>query len=870
MKKFLKVSGVIIIVLILLLALIPYVFQDQIEQGLKDNINKNLKANVEWKSLSLSLLADFPNAEVGLENVFVTNKAPFEGDTLFYAQNFELHMGLFQLFDPKNLIVDDVNIVNANLNILINENGEANYDIQKESKNKTESADQSSESNFSLQLQSYNISNTNILYKDSDNIELRLEGFNHQGKGDFSKNIFTLETKTNSKVSFVYDKTNYLRNNTIDLQADIKIDLDQMKFTFEDNIGKVNQLPLNFEGYLQIFDNRQELDIKFQTPDSDFKNLIALIPETYAGNLDGIDTKGEFSLDGRLYGKIDDKYIPKIDIELMSKNAQFQYVDLPNKMEDINLDMKVMNSTGLIEDTAIDINKLNFRIGKDQFTSDIHLKDLTQNIKTDITAKGVINLSKLSQTYPLDANLNLNGILNMDLETHFDMNSIENEQYQNINSKGKLLLTDFVYNSEELTHPFEIKTADLTFTKASAKLNDFQMKTGKTDLKANGQLDNLIGYLFADADLSGNFQAMSNTFVVNDFMTSSGDEIEDKTDSGNENPTETENEEAINIPSRLDLSLNFTANEVVYDNFNLKNAVGKLNIKDQRVNLNKIQADLFGGEVIVDGDLSTKEAIPNFGLNLRLNKLDIGTSLEQIEMFQSFTPVLKSLIGVFSTEFNFSGDMTNSLSPILSSLDGSALARIIQAKVEPSKMPLVNSLNSQLGLIDLNDLNLNDVSTSFSFENGNVNVKPIQFKVEDIEVVLQGQHSLNNLMDYTAKLKLPAKYLGNDVKSRIAKLTNSDMNTMMIDIPIQIKGELKKPKIEIDTESAITELTNQIIKEQKDNLIEQAGDKISDLIGGDKNGKSKDSTGTKNDDVKETVKNVLGGLLKGKKNKEKN
>jgi len=861
MKKFLKVFGVLLLIFIALLAILPFVFQDQIEESLKKNINKNLNAKVEWQNLNLSLFTDFPNAEIGLENLFITNKEPFKGDTLFYSQNFRLHMGLFQLLSPEELVIDDVEIQNANLNIQINENGVANYDIAIKSPDSIKSDTNNSESNFKLQLKSYSIENTNLIYKDAGNIEFRLNELNHSGKGDFSKNTFTLETKTDSKISLVYDKTNYLNNNSIELDADIAIDLDKMRFTFEDNFGKINQLPLNFDGFLQVSKDFQEMDIKFSTPDSDFKNLLALIPQTYSGNLEDIDTKGEFNLEGRIFGKVDDSYIPKLNIELSSRNAEFQYANLPNKMENINLDVTILNSTGLVEDTAVDVNKLDFRIGKDQFSSAIHIKDLTENIKTDIVAKGVINLANLSKTYPIDSNLNLNGVLDMDLETHFDMNSLEQKQYENINSRGKLLLSDFKYDSNELANAFEIELADLTFNKASAKLNDFRMKTGQTDLKANGQLNNLIGYLFSNEDLSGNFQAMSNKFVVSDFMTSENDNSDPQKEIKSSAPIE----EAIKIPSKLDLSLSFTANEVVYNNFNLKNIAGRLSVKDQSVNLSQIQANLFGGQVIVDGNVSTKEEKPNFGLKLKLNEIDIATSLEQIEMFQAFTPIFKSLVGVFTTEFDFSGNMTNSLSPILSSLDGNGLANIIQAKIEPSRVPLANSLNQQMGLIDFDDLKIKDIVTSFSFQNGNINVKPIQFEIEDIEVNLQGKHSLNNVMDYTADLKLPAKYLGNDIKSQIAKLSNTDIDSLVVYLPISIKGALKKPNISIDTKSAINELTNKIIQEQKDNLIDQAGDKLNDLLNGNK---PTDSTKTQDDEVKETVKNVLGNLLKGKKKKD--
>jgi len=868
MKKFLKILGISIIIVIILLAIVPYLFQDQIEQSLKNSINKNVKAKVEWSELNLSLLADFPNAEVNLEKVSVINRAPFAGDTLFYAQNFEIHMGLFQLFNADNLVIDDIAVKEANINVLVNQAGETNYDIQKTSQPQNKKPeDTTGQNGFKLELQSYSITNSKIRYKDASALLLNLSNFNHSGKGDFTKNTFTLSTETDSKVSFTYDSTAYLKQNHIKLEADIEMDLDQMRFTFKENEAFINQLPLEFDGFVQIFDDRQELNIKFSTPDSDFKNLLALVPEAYAGNLDGIDTKGEFSLDGKLYGKIDDTYIPKIDIELSSEDSEFQYETLPNKMEDINLDLKILNSTGLIDDTAIDINRLDFRIGKDKFRSSFHLNDLTQNMKIDIVAKGIINLTNLSQTYPLEANLDLNGILDMDLETHFDMNSIDKQQYQNVKSKGRLELNSFKYTSEDLANPFIIEKAKVSFNQATAKLSSFKMKTGQTDIQANGQLNNLIGYMFSDQDLSGNFQAMSSKFVVSDFMTSSAENSTPEDPSANEKPSI--KEEVIKIPAKLDLGLNFTASEVVYHNFNLKNTVGKLSIKDQNVNLSQIQADIFGGQVVLDGRVSTKSSIPNFGLNLKLQKIDIASSIENIEMLKSFTPILKSLVGVISTEFDFSGDMTKGLSPILTTLNGTGLANIIQAKVEPLRMPLANSLNSQLNVIDLNKLSIKDITTSFRFENGNINVKPLRFEIEDIKVDLQGKHSLNNNMDYEVKLKLPAKYFGDEIGGQLALLGNSNLDEMKVDLPLNITGPLTKPQINIDMETAVTDLTNQIIEQQKDDVIDKATDKLSDMIGGAKTTNTpKDSTATQNDNVEETVKNVLGGLLNKKKKKK--
>lgn len=861
MKKFLKFTGIVLLVLLIILIVAPFIFQDKIEQKLKSTINEQVNAKVEWSNLSLSLITNFPDAELGLENLSVINTAPFDDDTLFYAKNFNLEMGLLQILNPDEISIDRIEIDQALINIKYYKEGLANYDIQKEKTDKPMDSVGNADGNFKLELQSYEILDSKIVYQDADDIELRLENFNHSGRGDFSKNIFVLNTHTDSKVSLTYDGTAYLNQNNILLDAEIDMDLDNMKFTFKDNEALVNQLPLSFNGYVKLNDDNQELDINFTTPDSDFKNLFAVIPEAYAGNLDGIETKGKFDLKGRLYGVVDDIHIPKIDITLKSKDAEFQYKSLPKKVNKINLDMSILNKTGIVEDTTIDLNTIDFSIEQNRFYGTAHFKDLTENIKTNLTAAGILNLSDLKRVYPLETDLDLNGILDVDFETSFDMNSIEQKRYQNISSSGNLKLNNFIYASKDLANPYEIKSAVVNFNKGLAKLTNFNMKTGLTDVQAQGQLNNLIGYLFSDQDLNGSFKATSNRFVVKDFMTTAAEST-----SGQEKTPEKQNEEAIKIPGKLDLNLEFKANEVVYDNFDLKNVTGQLGIKDQKVSLKTVQADLFGGKIFADGNVNTKENTPKFGMNLRLEEISIVESVTEIEMLKSFTPILKAMVGTLTTKLDFSGDMTNGLSPILTTLDGTGLANIIQAKIEPSKMPLANSLNNQLNVVDLNNLNIKDVMTTFRFENGNVNINPLTFDIKDIKISLQGKHSLNKTMDYQIKLNLPAKYFGNEIGSQLAKLSNADLDQMKVDLPLSISGELTQPKININMKSAITDLTNQIIKQQKGELIDKAGDKLNSLLGG--NDQKTDTTKPKNDEVKETVKNVLGGLLNKKKKKE--
>src|SRR5699024_4007871 len=114
--------------------------------------------------------------------------------------------------------------------------------------------------------------------------------------------------------------------------------------------------------------------------------------------------------------------------------------------------------------------------------------------------------------------LNLNGILQADLSTAFAMSDIEHERYQNIKSRGDAKLTDFVYASEDFPNPIKISLANLSFDPGNVVLKAFDMTTGKTDIHLNGQLKNLMGFLFKGQAIKGNFDLTSTLFAIDDFM----------------------------------------------------------------------------------------------------------------------------------------------------------------------------------------------------------------------------------------------------------------------------------------------------------------------------------------------------------------
>ncbi|HBU77967.1 MAG TPA: AsmA family protein, partial [Muricauda sp.] len=458
-KKALKITGITLLVLLAIIIAVPLFLQGKIEEMIKTKVNNSINATFDFEDADLSLLKSFPYANVELTNLSLVNKAPFEGDTLFASSEIELSMSIKELFKSADepIVIKTLNIDKAKLHIKADAEGNANYDIAKESNEPASTSSEESSSNFTLNMDSYAITNSNITYEDlASGMKLDISEMNHSGTGDLSLEKSELKTLTDALVSFEMDSTQYLNRNKINLDALIGIDLTENKYTFLENKALVNQLPLVFDGFVKVNEDNQEVDITFKTPSSDFKNFLAVIPEAYAANIENVQTTGNFEVNGEFKGIVDEEHIPTFKIAINSENASFKYPDLPKSVRNVYIDTEINNETGITEDTYVNINRLSFLIDEDKFNLNAKIRELMGNTKVNAHMDGRINLANISQAYPMPENYNLKGILNADVTTAFDMASLEKKQYQNTKTNGKASVSGFEYASEELKNPVVI------------------------------------------------------------------------------------------------------------------------------------------------------------------------------------------------------------------------------------------------------------------------------------------------------------------------------------------------------------------------------------------------------------------------------
>jgi hypothetical protein len=871
LKKVLKGLGIFLLVTIIALAAAPFLFKDKIKEMIAKTLNENVNANIAFEDVDLSLFKSFPQAHVTIDKLSIINKAPFAGDTLLYAGETNVTMSVKELFkgEGETMSLESFSAVDGIVNIIFNKEGLGNFDIAlKEAEEKKPSDSKP----FSLDIQKYGVENLKFTYLDEgSNMKMVLDSIYHEGKGNFAAQKLDLETKTTAKLSFEMEKMNYMNNVGITLDAVLGIDLEKSKYEFKDNKALINQLPLEFNGFIQMVEAGQTYDLTFKTPTSDFKNFLGLVPAAYSGDINKVKTTGQFSVDGKVKGNLTETTIPAFDVKIASNNASFQYPDLPKSVKNIVIDTHIINETGLMNDTFVNLHQLSFAIDQDVFNAKAIVKNIATNALVDAELKGTINLANVTKAYPVKLDKPLTGILKADVKTKFDMQSVEKSQYQNIQNSGTVSLTGFNYEGPEMAKPFKINQANVAFNPNHINLSKLDAKTGSSDIQVNGTLDNFYGFMFKNQILKGKFNMNSTKLVVSDFMA----------------PTTTVTEEgkktteAVKIPSFLDCSITAKAGTVVYDNLNLKDVSGNMIIRDEAVTLNNLKMGIFGGNIGLTGTVSTKGKTPKFDMDLGLNAVNIAESFTQLDMLKSIAPIAGVINGKLNSTIKLSGNLQNDMTPNLKTISGDLFGQLLSTTINEKNSAMLTSLSSNLKFIDMSKVNLNDVKAALSFKDGKVNVKPFDIKYQDITVNVGGSHGFDQTMNYNLKFDVPVKYLGKDVTNLIAKLTPADQQKIT-SIPVTglMTGNFSQPKFNTDLKQATTNLTTQLVKMQKEKLVNQGTNALNNMLNGTKGNTSGTTTTatdtsktktTPKEEIKNTVKDKATGALKdlfGKKKKE--
>ncbi|MFQ9315032.1 AsmA-like C-terminal region-containing protein [Dysgonomonas mossii] len=789
MKKALTIAGVVVVVLIVAMIAIPFLFKDKIKTAVLNAANEKLNATVDIKDFGLNLFSNFPNATLTLNDASVVGVGDFQKDTLLSAKSASVTIDLMSLFGSEYNI-SKINLDKASVYTKVLEDGRANWDIMKV--DSTASASTESESAFKLNLKKITVNDCSFVYQnDSTKMKVTLNKWNGDLHGDFSASETTLNTNsTIGEVTFVMDGIPYLNKIQGVADATINANLDKMQFSFKESNLQLNDLKASIDGTFAMVGKDyedMEFDLKLNAPDTQFKDILSLVPAMYTADFKDVKTSGTAKLEAYIKGLMHGDSYPAFDVKIMVNDAMFQYPSLPKAVNNINVAMAINSKGGLLDNMIIDISKFSFNLGGNPFSGSLNVSTPMSDPNLKAQANGTIDLGMIKDVYPLEKGTALNGKMIANLNVAARMSAIEKEQYENVSAAGSLKLSNMTYKSQDM-QDVVINDAGLEFSPRYVNLSSLNLKIGKNDLSATGRLENFIAYALKDQTLKGQLNIKSNYLNANDFISSET--------AGTEETASSTTEDII-IPKNIDFVLNAALNQIVYGKMNITNMVGNMTVKNGVLTLNNVGANALGGSCKVSGTYDTSSPkTPKVNFDLALSKVSFAETFKSVESVQKFAPIFEKLGGTYSMNFKFNTSLGETIMQTLASLTGSGALQTNDVKIEG--VEALTALSSSLKTDALKSFSTKDLNLPFTINNGKLNTKPFNVNFGNGGVMkLEGATGLDQSIDYKGTVTLPKSLANHYVSS----------------VPITIGGTFTNPKIGIDTKALVAGAASSAVNE---------------------------------------------------------
>ncbi|RMG54150.1 MAG: AsmA family protein [Bacteroidetes bacterium] len=405
MKKFLKISALTLVGLFLLLLVAPFFFQGKIREMVETEANRSLNAQVYFGEVGLSFIRNFPQARVSIRDFGVVGKGAFVRDTLVQGRELALVVDMASIWRGGDLRIRGLDLDRPKMRLVYLSDGQANWDIVPPDTAATAPADTGS-SSFRIALERYRLSQAEIVYVDESlPMTLSLKGMDHEGRGDLTATVYDLATESEVADFYVdYDGITYFQKAKLSADAVLHIDITRdIVMAFKDNRFVLNGMALGLDGSMTLPEGSDDIvmDLSFDTPGTDFKSLLSLVPGAYTADFADIKAEGDLAFNGYARGIYNDSLMPAFGLTLKVPGARLQYPDVPEPITNIRIDMSVENPDGDPENTRIDLRDFHADLGQNPIDMQARIAGLS-HMTVDGRVDARLNLAELTQMFPVE------------------------------------------------------------------------------------------------------------------------------------------------------------------------------------------------------------------------------------------------------------------------------------------------------------------------------------------------------------------------------------------------------------------------------------------------------------------------------------
>ena len=120
-RKILIISGVVVVILGILAAL-PFLYKDKLLAKVKTTLNNQVNAKIDFTDFKLSLFSQFPKVEMEIRNLSLVGINEFANDTIFSAGSISTNISLMDMISNKGLELNSLTIESPRISLISDKN----------------------------------------------------------------------------------------------------------------------------------------------------------------------------------------------------------------------------------------------------------------------------------------------------------------------------------------------------------------------------------------------------------------------------------------------------------------------------------------------------------------------------------------------------------------------------------------------------------------------------------------------------------------------------------------------------------------------------------------------------------------------------
>ncbi|NOT75152.1 MAG: hypothetical protein HOP08_09510 [Cyclobacteriaceae bacterium] len=687
--------------------------------------------------------------------------------------------------------------------------------------------------------------------------DLAFSGFVKGTYSDKQMPAFNLDLKVKDAMFKYPDLPTAVNNINMDLLVDNKdgvinntmVDLKKLHLDFGSNPIDARILIENLRDYRMDGNLKAKLNLA---------ELSKMFP------MDGLEMKGFYSVDASAKGVYDSirKIIPAMDVSMALSDGYVKSSKFPLPLENLKMSATIKNTSGRMAETFIAVNDFSMLLDGEKLTASLLLQNL-DDYTWDLKANGGVDLEKMTKIFPLEG-MTIAGKVKADIQTKGKMSDVTAKRYDKLPTSGTASLRAFKYVAKDLPQ-VTLSEADASFNPQKIELTKLNGTVGKSDFNVTGVVTNYIAYVLSNETIKGSVNFNSKLFDLNEFMT----------DSGTPATTDTTSFGVIPIPKNIDFIMKSTVSEVRMMDYTITNASGDVILKDGIANLNGLKFNMLGGAFAMSGTYNANDIKhPKYDMDVKIESLSIQKAAASFSIIKTYAPIAGMVNGLFSTNFKINGELNKNMMPNMGTVNMDGLIKVAEASLTQSK--LVSGITSLTKLNNTDQVSLKDVLMSANISNGRFSVKPFDVKFGDYATTITGSTGLDQSIDYSLKMMVPAGQMGAQLQGFINQYTGSNNATDKIPVTIGVGGTFKDPKTKLiaaeqkaQIKEAVTKAAQEKAKDAAQKIIEgkKPEDVVKDLLNGKKTtdttkAAAQDTTKKAADPVNQLMK--LKSLLKKK------